>query len=454
MLSVKEKLAYGLGDTASNLIFQTVMLFLTWYYTDIVGISPAFVGTMFLIVRLMDAVTDPMMGILADRTRTRFGSYRPYLLWLAIPFGLVSVLAFSAPELTETGKQVWAFATYTLLMLTYTAINIPYSAMGGVLSTDARERVSIQSYRFVFGMLGGLIVALLTLPLVNWLGGGDKALGYQRTMILLSVTGTVMFLLCFAGTKERLPPANALMLSIRQQLTLLWKNDQWRVLCLVAVFLLTGLILRNTLVIYYVSYYLEREDLVTLFVTCGMVGNIAGCLFSWKVAALVSKDRAYRGLHYLAATFCFASFFVPGDKAWLALVLHVLWCVSLQMTTPLLWAKIADTVDYGEWQSGYRLTGVTYSTVIFFIKLGLAIGGAMAGWLLAAYGYQPDIEQSESVKSGIAQLFSLYPAAASVMVALIMRHYKLNNQRVEEIQQALRPDQPESLVTTRQYKCG
>ena len=179
MVSAKEKIAYGLGDTASNFIFQTVMLFLTFYYTDVVGLSAAAVGSMFLLVRIFDAITDPLMGSLADRTRTRWGSYRPYLLWLALPFALCSVLAFTSPQwLPENGKLIYAFATYALLMLMYTAINIPYSALGGVMSAESSERVSIQSYRFVFAMAGGLLVTSFMLPLVEWLGEGKEALGY------------------------------------------------------------------------------------------------------------------------------------------------------------------------------------------------------------------------------------------------------------------------------------
>ena len=191
-ISVREKIAYGLGDTASNIIFQTVMMFLMLYYTDVVGLSPAVVGTMFLVVRFIDAVTDPLMGTLADRTHTRWGHFRPYLLWLALPFAIISILAFTTPELTGTNKIIYAFTTYTLLMIAYTAINIPYCALGGALTADAKERVTVQSYRFVFGMLGGVIVAALTMPLVEFFGEGDKAKGYQYTMAAMSLMGLVM----------------------------------------------------------------------------------------------------------------------------------------------------------------------------------------------------------------------------------------------------------------------
>ncbi len=233
MLSKKEKIAYGLGDTASNIIFQTVMLFLTFFYTDIFGISPAVVGTLFLVVRVIDAVTDPIMGALTDATHTKYGSYRPYLLWLAIPFAVISVITFTTPAMDDGNKIIYAFVTYALLMLVYTAINIPYSALGGVLSSNPNERVSIQSYRFVFGMLGGLLVTSCTLPLVKSFGEGNNELGYQLTMLVMSCLGVVLFLICFRYTKERvINPSHKL--SLKTQLHVLWQNQPFKILCMAA----------------------------------------------------------------------------------------------------------------------------------------------------------------------------------------------------------------------------
>ena len=438
MLSIREKVAYGLGDTASNIIFQTVMLFLTYFYTDIFGISPAVVGTMFLVVRVFDAVTDPLMGGLADRTETRWGKFRPYLLWLALPFGLISVLAFTTPELSGQGKVVYAFVTYSLLMLAYTAINIPYSALGGVLTAKAEERVSVQSYRFVFGMLGGLLVTACTLPLVDFFGQGDRAAGYQLTMMAMSAMGVIMFLLCFVGTRERLQPPPQQRSSIRADLASLWRNDQWRILCVAALVLLTGMVIRSTLAIYYVKYYLQREDLVTAFVTLGMVGNIIGCALAQPLARRVCKVKAYIVLQVIAAVICALGYFIDGDQVVPAFVLYFIWCLFLQMATPLLWAKMADTVDYGHWKTGIRITGMVYSSVVFFIKLGLALGGAIAGWLLAYYDYRADVVQTAATREGIVLSFTLWPAVASLLVAAIMSRYKLDRGRVEQVQLELR----------------
>ena len=433
MISIKEKIAYGLGDTASNIVFQTVMLFLTFFYTDIFGISPAFVGTMFLLVRLIDAVTDPLMGALADRTNTRWGKFRPYLLWFALPFGIISVLAFTTPDLTEDGKMIYAFVTYTALMMVYTAINIPYCALGGVLTADPKERVSVQSYRFVFAMLGGLLVSGLTLPLVEFLGKGDQAKGYQLMILAMRILGVAMFLACFWGTKERLHPPVDQNSSFKQDFTYLLQNDQWRVLSAAAVCLLSGMVLRTSLAIYYVKYFLNLPDMITLFITLGMVGNVFGCILAEPLAKRVCKVKAYIVLQILAATLCVLHFFVLKDQVVLAFTLYIVWGFTFNMATPLLWAKMADTVDYGQYKTGVRITGMIYSSVIFFIKLGVAIGGAAAGWLLASYGYQADAVQSETTLNGILISFTLYPAIGSILVAFIMRRYTLNNQKVDEI---------------------
>jgi GPH family glycoside/pentoside/hexuronide:cation symporter len=438
MLSIREKIAYGLGDTASNIIFQTVMMFLLIYYTDVVGISPAVVGTLFLVVRIFDAITDPLMGALADRTNTKWGQFRPYLLWLALPFGAISVLAFTTPELSQSGKLVYAFITYTLLMMVYTAINIPYSALGGVLSANPQERVSIQSYRFVFGMLGGLIVASCTLPLVDWFGQGDTAKGYQLAMLAMSTLGVVLFLSCFWGTKERIKYQPEQHSSFKNDLKSLWQNDQWRILCFAGLFLLTGQVLRATLAVYYVKYFLGKEDLITAFITLGMIGSILGCACSQALAKRVCKIKAYISLQLIAAGLCIVSYFISAEQLYLAFATYFFWNFFLQMATPLLWAKMADTIDYGHWKTGIRVTGMVYSAVVFFIKLGIAIGGALAGWLLAFYGYQAEVAQSAETLQGILLSFTVYPALGSLLVALVMRSYILSNDKVKQISQELK----------------
>jgi len=385
-----------------------------------------------LVVRVIDAVTDPIMGALTDATHTKYGSYRPYLLWLAIPFAVISVITFTTPALDDGNKIIYAFVTYTLLMLVYTAINIPYSALGGVLSRNPNERVSIQSYRFVFGMLGGLLVTSCTLPLVKWFGDGNNELGYQLTMLVMSCLGVVLFLICFRYTKERVinPPHK---LSLKTQLHVLWQNQPFKILCMAALVLLTSMVLRTTLAIYYVKYVLGKEDLITEFVTLGMIGNILGCACAQPLSKRFDKKAAYVYLQYISAILSCLAFFVPNEHILLAFLVYFLWCFFTQMATPLLWAKMADAIDYGVWQNGRRLTGLVYASIVFFIKLGLALGGAIAGWLLAYYQYQANVELSEATKNGILTSFTLYPAIGSVLVALIMSKYSLDNKTIKKI---------------------
>jgi len=285
-------------------------------------------------------------------------------------------------------------------------------------------------------MGGGLLVTSFMLPLVDYLGSGNEALGYQRAMIVMSIVGMVLFLLCFAGTKERVKPANETPAPYKTQLAAIWQNDQCRVLCMVAIVLLTGMVMRNTLALYYVKYVLQRPESATLFVTAGMVGSIIGCALANPIAKRFCKIKVYTWLQLASAAVCIVNYFVPYQAWFTAIALHFLWGLILQMATPLLWAKIADVVDYGEDKTGLRMTGLTYSTVVFFIKVGLALGGALAGWLLASVNYQPDAF-SPDVAKGIVALFCIGPAIASIGVAIIMRWYTLDNQKMMAIQQRL-----------------
>jgi GPH family glycoside/pentoside/hexuronide:cation symporter len=442
MISIKEKIAYGLGDTASNIIFQTVMMFLLLFYTDVMGLDPAVVGTLFLVVRIIDAVTDPLMGSFADNTKTKWGQFRPYLLWLSLPFAIISILAFTTPNWSVENKTYYAFATYTLLMLAYTAINIPYCALGSALTSNPKDRVSIQSYRFVFGMLGGVIVAGATMPLVEFFGQGNVQKGYQYTMIAMSVLGFVLFLLCFVGTKERVPPPENKQ-ALWENLSNLWKNDQWRVLSTAVFFLLAGQVIKLSLAVYYIKYVVGREDLVTPFMTLGVIGSMIGCAFAQPLAKRVCKIKAYIGLQLTAAAICVLAFFIPHDNITLIFVAFIAWRFFLEMATPILWACMADTVDYGHIKTQQRIPGLVYSSIVFFLKLGVALGGAIAGWLLAYYGYQADQAQTESTKDGIFLSFTVIPAIGSFIVAWVMTKYTLTDQKVEQIQRDLNMENSE-----------
>jgi glycoside/pentoside/hexuronide:cation symporter, GPH family len=432
-LSVTEKIGYGMGDAASNIIFQTVMMFLAFFYTDIFGISAAAVGTLFLSVRILDAITDPLMGALADRTNTRWGKYRPYLLWLAVPYALICILTFTTPDWSDNAKLIYAFVTYGLLMMMYTAINIPYCALGGVLTSNPQDRVSIQSYRFALATIAGILIAALTLPMVDWLGGGDKAKGYQYTITIMSLVGVFLFLVCFSTTRERVKPISEEKVSFKRDLSVLLKNDQWLMIALVSFVVMFAVILRATVGLYYVNYVLRVPELATAFMTTGMVGMLVGTLLATPIAERYCKVKIYRLVTLLISVLCGLYYFVGAGDILLAFSLHFVIGLLQQMTTPLIWAMMTDTVDYGEWKSGRRITALTFSGSLFVLKLGMAIAGAAAGWILAVYGYQGGQEQTESAIEGIVLLFTIVPAVGSLLAFFIVSFYRLNGERLRRI---------------------
>ncbi len=436
-ITLTEKIGYGLGDTASNLVFQTVMLFLAFFYTDIFGISAATVGTMFLVVRIFDGVTDPILGWMADKTQTKWGKFRPYLLWMSLPLVITCWLTFSTPDLSDTHKVIYAYVTYALLMLAYTAINIPYCALGGVITSVPQERVSLQSYRFALAMLGGLAVSAFTLPMVDWFGGGDKKLGYQSTMLIMSLFGALMFAFCFFTTRERVHPPKGQKLHLKDSLRALISNDQWRILSFICFIVLVAMVIRNTVTLYYVTYYLHQENQATLFITLGMLGAIAGSFLSQYCSYFFCKIKSYSAANALAGLVCVVSLLIPSNNYVLAAAAHILVSFCLQIATPLLWTMMADVVDYGQHKSGSRITGLTYSSNLFFLKLGMAFGGAIAGWMLAYYGYEAGQEQTATTLEGILFLFTILPGILFCVSSLVILKYKLNNSMMENIQNKL-----------------
>ena len=275
------------------------------------------------------------------------------------------------------------------------------------------------------------------MPMVEYFGQGDQAKGYQITMTIMSIMGFFMFLACFAGTKERIEQLEQEQVSFWQSAKALWQNDQWRILCLAALFLLTGQVLKFTLAVYYVKYFLGREDLITSFMTLGVIASMIGCAIAHPLAKRVCKIKAYITLQSISAILCMLAYFIPQNQIVLAFIAFILWKFFLDMATPLLWAKMADTIDYGHHKTGVRITGLVYSGVIFFIKLGVALGGAIAGWLLAYYDYQADVTQTEATKQGLLLSFTVFPAIGSILVAIIMKGYMLDEQKIDDIQSKL-----------------
>ena len=379
-----------MGDAASHIIFDNVMLYMMFFYTDIFGIPAGFVGTMFLLARALDAISDPCMGLLADRTRSRWGKFRPWILFGAIPFGLVCVLAYSSPDLSHNGKLIYAAVTYTLLTLLYTVVNIPYCALGGVITDNPTQRISLQSWRFVLATAGGMLSTVLMMPLVNFIGG-------------------------------EAPPSST---SMREDLRDIWRNDQWRIVGVLTILNILAVCVRGGAMMYYTTWIMGSAALFTVFLTTYCVGNLIGSALAKPLTDWKCKVSVFWWTNALLAVLSVAMFFVPMDAEITMFVFIFIIGVLHQLVTPIQWVMMSDTVDYGEWCNGKRLTGISFAGTLFVLKLGLALGGALIGWMLAGGGYDAAAKtQNSATLTIIIALFTLVPAVCYLLSAVIAKRY-------------------------------
>ncbi|MBE2215229.1 MAG: MFS transporter [Opitutaceae bacterium] len=444
-LGFVEKLAYGLGDTASNFVFHTVNLFLFYYYTDVVGIAPAAISTMFLVVRFWDAVNDPIMGVIADRTRTRWGKYRPFLLWVALPFGLVTWLSFSNSAATESGKLVYAYVTYNLLLMVYTAINVPYSALLGVMTPSSPERTVLSSYRFVCAFGGQFIIGFAARPLVRTLGGGDEAAGWAATMALLGASAVAMFLFTFSVTRERVQPPPQQKSDLKREVGLLFANRAWVVLAVSAVFTLANVAVRNGVTVHYFKYYVGDDgsrffwfmDLTTLFFTTGSIALILGVASTKWFSTRWDKRSLYIGLSVANAVTVGALFLVPKDNLALLFAINLVGTFLAGPTPALVWSMFADVADYGAWKFGHRTTALVFSATQFAQKTGIMLGGFVPGLILGWTGFVANEAQNAASLTGIRVMFTLLPAALALTGALLISFYPLNDKLVAQMEREL-----------------
>lgn len=433
-LSVKEKISYGLGDTGCNLVWQTVMLFMAYFYTDVFGLSPAHMGTMFLAVRVIDAVTDVFMGAIADRTRTKMGQFRPYLLWCAIPFGVLCTLTFYTPDLGYTGKLVYAYVSYTLLSLVYTAINVPYCAMINNLSGDSRERVSLQSWRFALSTAGGLIVSLTALPLVAWLGKGNIQNGYFYTMMVMGGLSIILFFICFGLTQEKIqPPATdaAHKNAVLSDLKILYRNKDWRIMFILNVVNLVAVLFKGGTTLYYVNYIIKRPELGSALLTTTLAAGVVGAMLSSNLFKNMDKIKGFKLAMAAEGLLLIMLYFIPSSQITAIFIMVVVINVIQLAATPLQWSMLSDVTDAEEQRSGRRLSGIVFSTNLFAIKLGIAIGGACVGWLLSLSNYTGNSPvQPGSALTMIHLLFTVFPGLLVLSLILIMRRYSLSDQQL------------------------
>jgi GPH family glycoside/pentoside/hexuronide:cation symporter len=425
-LSVKEKIGYSLGDTASHFVWDMVGFWLLFFYTDVYGISAAAAGTIMLIARFWDMAIDPVIGIVSDRTNTRWGKFRPYILFGAIPYAVLAILTFTTPNFGEFGKIVYAGATYVLLMTAYAFINLPYSALGAVMTDDTYERAGLNTYRFIAGFTGQFIVTGLALTLAEFFGGGDKAQGFQYTVFLFAGLSLIFFFITFKTTKERVQPPKEQVNSLKEDVKNLFQNKAWIILALVGIISFIMFAMQNAAIAYYFKYYLGRENNVQWFNVIGTVALIVALPLSKPLAKRFGNKNVFIGSSLISGVF-FILIYIAGINDLITIyVFNILAKMAYAPAVPLLWTMIADSADYGEWTTGRRATGLYFSAAVFAQKAGWGIGAAIAGWILAISGFIPNVLQNDTAITGIKLLVSVIPGVLYMSCALFMIFYKID----------------------------
>jgi len=460
-LSVIEKLGYGAGDMAVNVVISSMMLIVTFFYTDVFGLKPQDVALLFILVRMVDAVADPLMGTFTDRHTTRWGRYRPYFLVMALPFGISVFLTFTTPDLAYNLKLVWAYATYLLVMLIFTAVTIPYISLIGVLTADPQERLSANGYRLFFAKVAAFLVTIVVPQLAVAWGGARLADGYKWAMGLMGLMATLLFLFCFFSTTERIQH-KVDHKPLREQLRLLLRNDQWMVLATVCVVGTIGYVIRGSVAAYYAKYYLHGDArLMSAFMATGVTAAILAMVASTWITKVYCKVKLFRYSQLVVGALSVMMFVLvkPGDVV-LAFVLYFLISFVVDLHAPVFWSAIAEAVDYGHARTGRRVSGLAFGGISFCQKAGMGVAGAIVGWLLAGFDYVPDRPQSSYTLIGIALMLTIIPGAFHVLMGGLMYRYRitdayyhqLKGQIVEEID-APSDEQHAHLLARRTTEC-
>ena len=475
-LSVIEKVGYSLGDLSANLIFQTLVTFIAFFYTDVYGIPAGPASTIIFVAGIIGAFFNLLMGLIADRTNTRWGKFRPWILWTSVPFGAMALLAFTTPDFSLSGKLAYAFITYTLLLIVYSANNLPYAALSGVLTGNMSQRNSLSAYRFVAVMIAQFIIQVLLLPLVLILGGGDKAKGFENTMLLFSIVGVVFFIITFLTTKERIVPPVEQKSTVAEDLSDLVRNVPWMIMLVVTVMVFITLALKGGTYVYYFKYYASEpalaafldgigfngfigglnemltgigltefrwpEDAPTsafsLFNGCGIILMIVGIGFSRKLADRFGKRNVFGWALFLSTVPLLLFYVYPPDAVSVMFVSQILHGFFYGITIPLLWAMTADVADYSEWKNNRRATAIIFSAMIFGLKVGLSIGGALVAGILAVYGYDAQAAaQNPETVNGIKLAVSLYCSTPFLIACASLFLYEINKAMVGRIEQEL-----------------
>ena len=467
-LSVLEKFGYSLGDLAANLVFQTLMTYLAYFYTDIYGLNASDATAIMFIVGTVAAFGfNPIIGALADRTNSKWGKFRPWILYTSIPLGIISVMAFSTPNFGYEGKVVYAVITYTLLLLLYASSNLPYSALSGVITGDMKERNSISSYRFVAVMFAQFFVQVFMLPIIIYSGAGDKALGIEIVMTWLAVIGTIMLLITFFTTKERIVPTEEQKSSVFEDLKDLITNKPWLIMLTLTTLTFISLAMKGGSYVYYFENYIDESRLTVfispildyltsieinffgndpvsagfgLFNAGGIIFMIFGIGLSKALADRFGKRNIFALFLFISTIFIILFYFFDKSSVELMFGSQILHGFFYGITIPLLWAMIADVADYSEWKNNRRATAIIFSAMMVGLKLGLTIGGGLVVQILGNYGYEANKElaQSEYVIQGVKLLVSIYPAIPFLIGIALLYFYEINKKMETQIEIDLR----------------
>lgn len=443
-LTRTEKFGFGLGDTASNIVYQAVINILLYFYTDVYGIEAAAAGTLLLVVRIFDAITDPAMGAIADRTRSKHGRYRPWMLWVAIPYGALAVAAFFTPDVDMGTKLVYAYISYALLMTAYTAVNVPYSALGGVMTGDSEERGNLQTWRFAMAMVGGFLVTSSIFPLAKLLGGGDSPenyrLGFPFAMMVMALIAVACFIVCFKLTKEHVPPDPSLpKRNALDDLGAMLTNSQWLVIALATLIVMTRGAMQGAAKPYFVNYYLITDDLpawlawfmgssssrLSAFLSMTMLAGVGGAVFANYMGQKLCKVSVMRVAMAGTILMNVLLFLIPRDAVLAALLILMASNFFHMMFIPMLFSTVPDTVDYGLRTMGKGAMAMFCGGHLFVLKLGNAFGGFLVGHLLGWFGYQPNAEQSERALTGIMLAFAGSSILSALLVLGCLQFYRL-----------------------------
>ncbi|MFT3920710.1 MFS transporter [Cloacibacterium sp.] len=469
-ISVVEKIGYSLGDLAANLVFQTLVTYLAYFYTDIYGLKAEDASIITLIVGLIAGFGfNPIIGAVADRTHSKWGKFRPWILFTAVPLGVAALLAFSTPDFSYKGKMIYAAITYSILLLLYASNNLPYSALSGVITGDMGERNSISSYRFVAVMFAQFFVQVFMLPIILSVGNGDKALGIETVMTWLAVIGTLMLLITFFTTKERVVPTSEQESSLKEDLKDLLQNKPWIIMLTVTTFIFITLAMKGGSYVYYFNNYVDEASLkefispIThffnsigmnffgedpksagfgLFNAGGIIMMIIGITFSKRFADKYGKRDVFLASLFISTVFVVLFVFYPPKSVGIMFSSQILHGFFYGISTPILWAMIADVADYSEWKNNRRATAIIFSAMMVGLKVGLSVGSALVASIIGHYGYisasgTQNIIQPASVATGAKLLVSIFPAIPFLISCGLLFFYKIDKKMEVKIEKEL-----------------